>query len=230
MSSFYLFKLYKEKTIKCHSEEEEIFESKEDFNLFDETDKELSEDDDFMKAMQDPTLSEEEKIMLKKHMKQQSIQPLPFSKLSAPFKHGIEEEKWNGIRGIFDWTPNQMAKIEYSLTLDSIKSFKNYKISTMTLIPFSERSQNGLFLIGRKEGDQSLALQCHLNLNENNKILIVSSHPKPDVNQGHYVMEYTREWERLPSSVKVSNMETSVSAVAALYKNIFVGFEAVKHV
>jgi len=100
----------------------------------------------------------------------------------------------------------------------------------MSIVPFSERSQNEAFLIGRKEGDQSLALQCHLNLSESSKIFLVSSHPKPDINQGNYVLEYTHEFERLNATVKVSNMETSVSAVSALYKNVFIGFEAVKHV
>jgi hypothetical protein len=183
-----------------------------------------------MKFLQDPGISEEEKAMLKKQLKQQSIQPLPFSKLHAPFKQGVEEEKWNGLRGVLEWSPNQMNKMEYTLIVDNKKLLNNYKLSAMAIVPFSERSQNGAFLIGRKEGDQSLGLQCHLNLSDSSKILLVSSHPKPDINQGHYIFEYSHEFERLSTSIKMSNMETSFSAVAALYKNLFLGFEAVKHV
>jgi hypothetical protein len=226
----YTFKLYKERSLaRCIPEEDESYSMKDNFGSVDENDVELTQDDDFMKAMQDPSLTEEEKAMLRKQMKQQSIQPFPFSKLHAPFKVGMEDEKWTGFRGIVDWSPNQMAKIEYTVLVDNKKA-PNYKLSAMTLVPFSERSQNGAFLIGRKEGDQSLGLQCHLNLSESSKVLLVSSHPKPDINQGHYVCEYTHEWERLVASVKLSNMETSVSFCAAAYKNLFLGFEAVKHV
>jgi hypothetical protein len=175
-------------------------------------------------------MDEEEKQTFKRQMKKMSFQPLPFSKYHAAFKLGLEEEKWNGMRFILEFNPNQMNKLEYTLIMDNKKLFNNYKISGMSILPFSDRSQNGAFLMGRKEGDQSLGMQCHLNLSENDKILFVASHPKPDINQGHYVMEYTREFDRLNTSVKVSNMEMSLSASALIYKNLFAGFEAVKHV
>lgn len=230
LSGLYIFKSYKERSLaKCIPEEDDNLNQKEGFN-FEEADAELSQDDDFMKALQDPSLSEDERSMLRKQMKQQAIQPFPFSKLHAPFKTGVEEEKWTGLRGVLEWSPNQMAKMEYTLILDNKRNLNNYKLSAMTLVPFSERSQNGAFLIGRKEGDQSLALQCHLNLSEASKILLVSSHPKPDINQGHYVFEYSYEFERLVTSFKLSNMEVGGSATAAIYKNIFLGFEAIKHV
>ena len=214
---------------KCIPEEDDIT-MKDGQSLIDENDSELNQDDEFLKVLNDPSLSEEERAMLKRQMKQQSIQPFPFSKLHAPFKLGVDEEKWNGLRGVLEWSPNQINKMEYTLIVDNRKIFNNYKLSVMSIIPFSERSQNGAFLIGRKEGDQSLGLQCHLNLSDSSKILLVSSHPKPDMNQGHYVFEYSHDFERLNATVKMSNMETSLSAVASLYKNIFLGFEAVKHV
>ncbi len=228
--SFYILNNFKNHNIgKCIPEEEEDSSMKESSNIIEE-DSELNQDEEFMKVLQDPSLTEEERTMLKKQLKQQSIQPFPFSKLHAPFKQGVEEEKWNGLRGVLEWNPNQMNKMEYTLIVDNKKLLNNYKLSTMAIIPFSEKSQNGAFLIGRKEGDQSLGLQCHLNLSDSSKILLVASHPKPDINQGHYVLEYSHEFERLNTSVKISNMETSLSAVAAIYKNIFFGFEAVKHV
>ncbi len=223
--------LNKKKSIKC------IPEVEEDLNLKDvnsqsteESDPDLNGDEDFMKVLNDPSLSEEERAMLKRQMKQQSIQPFPFSKLHAPFRLGVDEEKWNGFRGIMEWSPNQINKMEYTLIVDNRKFLNNYKMSVMSIIPFSERSQNGAFLIGRKEGDQSLGLQCHLNLSDSSKILLVSSHPKPDINQGHYAFEYSHDFERLNTSFKISNMDTSLSATAALYKNLFLGFEASKHV
>lgn len=230
--TMFLLKDFKSKnTIKCASEEEEDFSIKEGAqNFVEDNDPELSGDEEFTKMLADPSISDEERAMLRRQLKQQSIQPFPFSKLHAPFKLGVEEEKWNGVRGVLEWSPNQINKMEYTLIVDNKKLLNNYKLSVMSIIPFSERSQNGAFLIGRKEGDQSLGLQCHLNLSETSKILLVSSHPKPDLNQGHYVFEYSHDFERLNTTVKMSNMETSVSACAALYKNIFVGFEAVKHV
>jgi hypothetical protein len=224
--SFYLFKFKKPVFMSVPEEESE----KDDFNMFDEPDSDFGQDEEIMEAFKNPNITEQEKNFLKKQMKLQSIQPLPFSKLHAIFKTGVDEEKWNGIRGVLDYTPNQLSKFEFSLNLDGTKSLKNHKISTMCMVPFHEKSQEGAFLIGRKDGDQSLGLQCHVNLGESDKILLISSHPKPNINEGHYVIEYSHEFERCNAAIKVSNMETSVSMTAALYKNIFLGFEGVKHV
>jgi hypothetical protein len=227
-SALYFLNYFKNRNIlNCYSQGEDKAEF-EDVNI--DNDAELNLDEDFMQAIQDPTMSDEEKQMFKRQMKQMSIQPLPFSKYHAAFKLGLEEEKWNGMRFVLEFNPNQMNKLEYTLIMDNKKLFNNYKISAMSIIPFSDRSQNGAFLMGRKEGDQSLGMQCHLNLTENDKILCVASHPKPDLNQGHYVVEYNREFERLSTTIKVSNMELSASASASIYKNLFAGFEAVKHV
>ena len=223
-SALYFLNNFKNNNVmNCYAKEEDKSE-------FDENDAELNLDEEYKQALQDPTMDEEEKITLKNQFKKMSFQPLPFSKYHAAFKLGLEEEKWNGMRFILEFNPNQMNKLEYSVTMDNKKLFNNYKISGMSILPFEERSQNGAFLMGRKEGDQSLGMQCHLNLGENDKILLVASHPKPDINQGHYVAEYTREFERLNTSVKISNMEFGVSASALMYKNLFLGFEAVKHV
>ena len=81
-------------------------------------------------------------------------------------------------------------------------------------------------LIGRNEGGQSLALQAHIGIDANNKISLVSQHPKPDVNQGIYVFEYNRKFTRLDTTIKFSNHENSISAVGAIFKNVFAGFDA----
>lgn len=227
--ALYFLNLNKNKNVmNCYGKGEEKSEV-EDIGM--ENDAELNLDEDFMQAIQDPTMSEEEKQMFKRQMKQMSIQPLPFSKYHAAFKLGLEEEKWNGLRLILEFNPNQMNKLEYTMIVNNNKKiFNNMKMSAMSIIPFSDRSQNGAFLMGRKEGDESLGMQCHLNLTDNDKVLFVASHPKPDINQGHYVVEYTRELERLNLSFKLSNMEFGVSGSASIYKNLFAGFEAVKHV
>jgi hypothetical protein len=83
-----------------------------------------------------------------------------------------------------------------------------------------------IMLVGRNEGGQGLMLQAHFGLDANNKISIISQHPKPDVNQGFYVFEYNRKFTRVDTSLKLSNHENSFSAVAAAFKNVFVGFDA----
>lgn len=88
----------------------------------------------------------------------------------------------------------------------------------------------GLFLVGRKEGDQSLQLQGHFNLSRHDKFSLVVNHPKPDLNMAMYVLEYTRDFDRFTTGVKLSNQEMSVSACSTLYKNTFIGIEAVKAV
>jgi hypothetical protein len=194
-----------------------------------ENDSELNLDEDFMQAIQDPTMTDEDRAMFRRQMKQMAIQPLPFSKFHCQFKQHLEEEKWNGMRLILEFNPNQMNKLEYNLVIDDKKFWNNYKINAMSIVPFHERSQNGAFFMGRKEGD-SLGLQCHLNFGENDKLLLIASHPKNDVSQAHYVAEYSREFERINTTFKLSNMELSVAASASIYKNLFTGFEAVKHV
>ena len=111
---------------KCIPEEEEDITMKEGQSLIDENDSELNQDDDFLKVLNDPSLSEEERAMLKRQMKQQSIQPFPFSKLHAPFKLGVDEEKWNGLRGVLEWSPNQINKMEYTLIVDNRKIFNKF--------------------------------------------------------------------------------------------------------
>jgi hypothetical protein len=44
---------------------------------------------------------------------------------------------------------------------------------------------------------------------------------------GMYVFEYTKDFDRFSTSGKITNQEISVSATSCLYKNTFVGVEAV---
>lgn len=81
-------------------------------------------------------------------------------------------------------------------------------------------------LVGRNEGGQGLMLQAHFGLDANTKISVISQHPKPDINQGVYVAELNRKFNRLDTTLKLSNHESSLSATAAVFKDVFVGFDA----
>ena len=177
-------------------------------------------------------MTDEDRQMLLKELKKQDIQPLPFSKLSAPFKSGIDEEKWTGIRGIYDWQANSLYKMEFTGIIDNARRLNNVKVNTMAVLPLQTgRGDKAIFLMGRKDfADFSQGLQAHVNLSDRSKLSLVASHPKPDISQGHYVAEYSYEFDRLITSLKFSNMDSSFSAVATVMKNVFVGFEAVKHV
>jgi hypothetical protein len=85
-------------------------------------------------------------------------------------------------------------------------------------------------LVGRNEGGQGLMLQSHFSLTATDKISVISQHPKPDVNQGFYMAEYNHKFDRLDTTVKVSNNENSFTAAGTVYKNIFLGFEATLNV
>ncbi len=95
------------------------------------------------------------------------------------------------------------------------------------LLLVANNPEQGIFLVGRKEGDQSLQMQLHYNISRKDKISVVCNHPKPDLNMSMYVFEYGRDFDRLNTSLKITNQEISVSACTALYKNTFIGMEVV---
>ncbi len=205
-------------------------EVEEDLNLPKEVEEEISGDEELQKALNDPGLSDEERRMIRKQLRQQSIQPPQFSKMDNFCKVCLEDDKWTGLRGILEWTPNNLNKIEYTLILDNLQmKMNNYKVNLMSIVPYSDHSQSGAFLIGRK-CSKVKALQGFFNITETSKIHLVSQHPKPDMSQGYYSAEYVHDFERLNLTLKMSNMDSSVSLISPIYKNVFFGFEAAKNV
>lgn len=224
------FPLYlSNKKAKCIVEEDDNNTMKPSSTIDDD----LELDDEFKEMMESPMAAPEEKEMIKQELRKQEIQPmLSFSRLNQIYKNGVEDEKWNGLKLNLEFKPNQLLTMDYNITIDNHKKLlNNYRVSCMSFIPFNERTQNGVMLIGRKEGDQAVALQGHLMLTDKDKVTLVAQHPKADLNQAVYAAEYTHEFDRMNLGVKYSNMEPlSISSVATLYKNIFVGCEAYKHV
>jgi hypothetical protein len=84
--------------------------------------------------------------------------------------------------------------------------------------------------VGRKEGENVQQLQSHINFSSVDRVSIVAAHPKPDMNQAQYIFEYTHDFDRLNTTLKISNQEWGFSSMATLARNTFVGFEAIKHV
>lgn len=220
LASMYLLKSNFSNKMKCEVDDEG--------HLIKELEDEISEDDGIKSALSDPSIPEEEKRMLRKQLRQQSIQPPQYSKMDNFCKICLEDDKWTGLRGVFDWVPNNMNKIEYTLTLDSPKlKFNNYKVNLMSVVPYHDHSHNGAIMIGRK-CPKMKAIQAFLNISENVKVHLVSQHPKEDMNQGYYAFEYVHDFERMNFTYKFSNMDSSVSLISPIYKNIFLGFEARK--
>jgi hypothetical protein len=225
--SIYFFKNNVFNKMKCENSEQHHLHAG---HVHSEEEEEIVEDEGLQNALNDPGLSEEERRMIKKQLRQQSVQPPQFSKMDNFCKICLEDDKWVGFRGVFDWTPNNMNKIEYTLTLDNPKfKLNNYKVNLMTICPYQDHSPNGAFLIGRK-CPKMKALQGFFNITENSKIHLVTQHPKEDMSQGYYGFEYVHDFERLNLTYKYTNMDTGLSLISPIYKNIFLGFDAYKNI
>ena len=63
---------------------------------------------------------------------------------------------------------------------------------------------------------------------KNDRLEINSQWGKPDVNQGINILEYNRKFDRVDFTVKLSQFENSISLLSTVYKNLFVGMEAIQ--
>jgi hypothetical protein len=67
--------------------------------------------------------------------------------------------------------------------------------------------------------------QTHGDIGNNDKIIVAGHYMSQDPNQGSYEIEYNKKLERLQLDLKYSQMGLSFSAVTALTKGTFLGFE-----
>ncbi len=67
--------------------------------------------------------------------------------------------------------------------------------------------------------------QTHGDISNSDKIIVAGHYMSPDPNQGAYEIEYNKKLDRLQFDFKFSPMGLSLSAVTALTKGTFIGFE-----
>jgi hypothetical protein len=67
--------------------------------------------------------------------------------------------------------------------------------------------------------------QTHGDVSNNDKIIVAGHYMTQDPNQGSYEIEYNKKIDRLQFDFKFSQMGLSLSAVTALNKGSFIGFE-----
>lgn len=82
--------------------------------------------------------------------------------------------------------------------------------------------------IGRVEDSKTLFLRSQFMFTKNDKLEINSQWGKPDVNQGINILEYNKKFDRVDFTLKLSQIENSISILSTLYKNLFIGMEAVQ--
>lgn len=225
----FLYYLTHNKKTFCLPEEDDENEFKSEDTKSNEF---IDEEEDEMKALlEDPRVSEEEKKQYAQHISTQDVSPMPFKNMSGRVKASVDDEKWNGLRLNLDFNPNNMFKLDYVVVIDHNKKLlNNCKLSSMGQYPLDDKGKMGLMLMGRKDGEQGLVMQAHIMLSKNDRIALVSQYNKGDFKQVAYVGEYSHDFERFQTSFKLSNMEgLSASAVAPLFRNIFVGIEASKN-
>ncbi len=82
--------------------------------------------------------------------------------------------------------------------------------------------------VGRVEDSKSLFLRSQFMFTKDDRLEINSQWGKPDVNQGINILEYNRKFDRVDFTLKLSQYENSVSLLSTVYKNLFVGMEAIQ--
>lgn len=80
-------------------------------------------------------------------------------------------------------------------------------------------------MLARSESGQKLMIQTHGDVTNKDKVIMAGHYMTKDSNQGVFEVEYNRKMDRLQLDIKMSQMGYSLSAVTALTKGIFLGFE-----
>jgi hypothetical protein len=166
--------------------------------------------------------------MERKMRKKEKSQPVSFKNLGQKAKPQVDDEKWDGLRLIFDWNPSPMWKMEYQAFFNYMMKFRTFKLSTMHFIQNDNNS--GAALIGRIEGSQSQGLQAHINLSKRHKLSLIAQYPKNDIKQGFYCIEYNIDFKRMAGAVRASSNDISASLVTNVLPYTFVGVEATQNV
>jgi hypothetical protein len=166
----------------------------------------------------------------RKMSRKERLQPVAFKNLNQKVKSPADDEKWDGLRLVFDWNPSPMWKMEYQAFFNYMMKFRTFKLSTMHFIQDNTNKHKNVTLIGRVEGAQGQGLQAHVTLNKMNKLSLIAQYPKNDIKQGFYCIEYNLELNRLVFNARVSNNDDSYSVVSNVYPYAFVGFEASRKV
>lgn len=82
--------------------------------------------------------------------------------------------------------------------------------------------------VGRVEDSKTLFLRSQFMFTKNDRLEINSQWGKPDVNQGINILEYNRKFDRVDFTLKLSQYENSISLLSTVYKNMFIGMEAIQ--
>jgi hypothetical protein len=165
-----------------------------------------------------------------KMSRKERLQPVPFKNLNQKAKSQADDEKWDGLRVVFDWNPSPMWKMEYQAFFNYMMRFRTFKLSTMHFIQDQANKHKGIALIGRVEGAQGQGLQAHININKMNKLSVIAQYPKNDIKQGFYCLEYNLELDRFVLNARLTNNDDGYSVVTNVLPYTFVGFEATRKV
>lgn len=188
--------------------------------------------DDINSMLNNPYASEEEKNQIRNELNKQEHQPgINFSRLSMIYKNQIANN-WNGLKFSFLFNPNQLFNIDYSLFLQrSKKKFQHLmEIAATCFIPTHITPSSGVMLVGRRDNPEALSLQSHINLSDKDKIALLMQYPNNQIENAMHIIEISHDFKRMNVAAKISNSEPfSLSSIACLYRNLFVGIEAYKY-
>jgi hypothetical protein len=196
-----------------------------------------NKNDDVYYKLNDPNVSEEEKTYLKSTLNQTEHQPsLTFSVIDNIYKTQLDES-WKGLKFQYQFTPNTYFNMDYSLLIEKKRKqqklvndiFKNINTSVNCTIPLNDDSTKIAHIMGSKTQPEMVSLQSHIILSDKDKLILAALYGDKEIEKGMFRAEYTKAFDRMNISVKVSNIEpTSISSLANVYKNLFVGVEAYK--
>lgn len=200
--------------LKCQEPEENL-----------DTTSPLEEDDEMLSLLKEGEMSEDEKRQYSEMMRHRSYQPMSFSQIHAyPFKNQFKEEKFKGFKFVLGWNPTQFFNLEHKIIFD--RKLRNYKLNATAFAPDSVDPNRAIQLAGMNDSGEKQMVQAHWILNQSEKITFISQYGRPDYRSGMYDLEFTKSFDRLETTVKMSNMAgNSLSLIGCIAKDTFAGFE-----
>ena len=118
--------------------------------------------------------------------------------------------------------------MDYSLLIEKKRKqqklvndiFKNINTSVNCTIPLNEDSTKIAHIMGSKTQPEMVSLQSHIILSDKDKLILAALYGDKEIEKGMFRAEYTKAFDRMNISVKMSNIEpTSISSLANVYKN-----------
>lgn len=151
----------------------------------------------------------------------QNLQPPPFKNFMNNFKCHSDDDLWSGLKFSAEYNPMQTFKFDGDLILSP--AGKTHKLNLFTLLPSKTNPNQAIVALARYNPKCVSSTQVHINFSKNDRLSFVVNNKQNE--QIIYEAEFNKTFNRANTSVKLSNMQSSISGSVNVFKNVHFGTE-----